>query len=678
MTEDGFDRRSFLKGTVVGGAAAIASSLPKRSEAQPKAAAVEGAPPAAYAFLNADEAAFVEAVVDHMIPADDYSPKGTDFGLDIYIDRALAGGWGKGDRLYMQGPWKQGVPSQGYQLPLTPAELYRAGIAATNAALREDIRQAVRQDQRRPAPGVPHGVAGGQGRRSRTALPPRVFFGVALPERDEGMFADPIYGGNRDKAGWKMIGFPGVIAVHYAEHREVLRDKKLPDVDRRSASRTSAERAPAMATKLKEVDVVIVGLGWTGGILAKELARRACKVVALERGSMRTTAKDFAVPQVRDELRYVSRHELMQNAQRDTLTIRNNPSQTALPMRRLGSFLPGEGSAARACTGAERGAGRTSIKVRCHYEERYGKEFIPADMTIQDWGITYAELEPYYDKFEYVRRVRQGGQPPGRDPAGRQPLRGAAAARLPLPALTPSSPGSSSHAAAELGLSPVSASQRERLARLHQSRRLALRRLPVLRPLRDVRLRGEREGQPAHHRHPDGDGEAELRAAHPLLGDEGADGLERQEASPASPTPTCSPARSSSSRRRWCCSARTRSTTSTSCCSPASASRTIPRRRRASSARTTATRLAPAATLFFEGKNFNPFMARAAPASTMDDFNANWEFDRATQGGFVGGYPSSRRVQHRVADRLSARARAARRRGARSGKRRRRSGTRPR
>ena len=96
-----------------------------------------------------------------------------------------------------------------------------------------------------------------------------------------------------------------------------------------------------MATKLKEVDVLIVGLGWTGGIMAKELSEAGLQVVALERGSMRT-AEDYSVPRVRDELRYVTRHDLMQNTQKDTLTVRNNPSQEALPMRRLGSFLPGE------------------------------------------------------------------------------------------------------------------------------------------------------------------------------------------------------------------------------------------------------------------------------------------------------------------------------------------------
>ena len=78
-----------------------------------------------------------------------------------------------------------------------------------------------------------------------------------------------------------------------------------------------------MATKLKEVDAVIVGLGWTGGILAKELAEAGLKVVALERGAMRSTDKDYAVPNIRDELRYVVRHDLMQNTARDTLTVRH-------------------------------------------------------------------------------------------------------------------------------------------------------------------------------------------------------------------------------------------------------------------------------------------------------------------------------------------------------------------
>src|ERR1700753_3667120 len=142
MKNQGFDRRDFLKTAVVSGAAAasatatIATPDTARAE-QPAQAPPAPAEPAGYAFLNLDEAAFVEALVDHMVPADEISPKGTDLGVNIYIDRALAGGWGRSRRLYIQGPWKLGTPAQGYQLPLTPAQLYRAGIAATNAHCRQ-------------------------------------------------------------------------------------------------------------------------------------------------------------------------------------------------------------------------------------------------------------------------------------------------------------------------------------------------------------------------------------------------------------------------------------------------------------------------------------------------------------------------------------------------------------
>jgi len=107
MKKQGFDRRDFLKTAVVGAAAAGGTAAIATPEAaQPAAAAsAETAGPAGYAFLNLDEAAFVEALVDHMIPADEISPKGTDLGVNIYIDRALAGAWGKGERLYIcKGP----------------------------------------------------------------------------------------------------------------------------------------------------------------------------------------------------------------------------------------------------------------------------------------------------------------------------------------------------------------------------------------------------------------------------------------------------------------------------------------------------------------------------------------------------------------------------------------------
>src|SRR5678815_426171 len=195
-----------------------------------------------------------------------------------------------------------------------------------------------------------------------------------------------------------------------------------------------------MTTKLKEVDVLLVGLGWTGGILAKELTEAGHQVVALERGAMRSTENDFAVPRIRDDLRYASRNDLMQNPAKDTLTIRNDPSQLALPMRRLGSFLPGEGvgGAGVHWNGVTWRWTDNELKVRSLYEECYGKNYIPADMTIQDWGITYAELEPYYEKFERTAAVSgKAGNLRGVIQPGGNPFEAPRANEYALPALTP-------------------------------------------------------------------------------------------------------------------------------------------------------------------------------------------------------------------------------------------------
>lgn len=233
MTKQEFDRRDFLKGAVVGGAAAASATAAiapaETAQAQPSPPAAGPTTPeaAGYEFLNLDEEAFIEALVDHMVPADALTPKGTDLGINIYIDRALAGAWGKGERLYMQGPWKQGTLSQGYQLPLTPAQLYRAGIAATNAHCRKVYGKSFDRIEEAQREEVLLGLSTAK-ITFDNGLPVRVFWGTLYQTVIEGMFSDPIYGGNRNKAGWALIGFPGVIAVH-RDHVEQYRGKPFPN-----------------------------------------------------------------------------------------------------------------------------------------------------------------------------------------------------------------------------------------------------------------------------------------------------------------------------------------------------------------------------------------------------------------------------------------------------------------
>jgi gluconate 2-dehydrogenase alpha chain len=157
-----------------------------------------------------------------------------------------------------------------------------------------------------------------------------------------------------------------------------------------------------MTIMLKEIDAVVIGIGWTGSILARELTKAGLNVVGLERGNKRMPREDFTIPSVRDDLKYAVRQELFQDTQLETVSLRHSPNESALPMRRLGSFLPGTdlGGAGTHWNGMTWRWLPTDHNVRSHIAERYGKNAIPEEMTIQDLPVSYDELEPYYDKFE--------------------------------------------------------------------------------------------------------------------------------------------------------------------------------------------------------------------------------------------------------------------------------------
>ena len=159
-----------------------------------------------------------------------------------------------------------------------------------------------------------------------------------------------------------------------------------------------------MARKLPARDVAIVGLGWTGSILANELTDAGLNVVAIERGPWRDTATHYAPNYAQDELRYRIRHELFLRPAQTTFTFRNKHGDTALPIRTWGAFMPPNGVGGGGVHwNAETWRFLPSdFVLRTHLTQRYGAPFLPADMTIQDWGVTYADLEPHYDRFEYL------------------------------------------------------------------------------------------------------------------------------------------------------------------------------------------------------------------------------------------------------------------------------------
>ncbi|MGC5799059.1 gluconate 2-dehydrogenase subunit 3 family protein [Sphingomonas sp. NFX23] len=162
-------------------------------------------------FLTAAEKAFVVAAADRIIPADASGPSASEADVPVFIDRQLASSFGQGQHLYTGGPWPNGLPQQGYQSRFTPAALYRYIIPVIEARVARayggksfasvgpDVQTEILKEME-------------AGQFSDDPYNAKAFFVMFLQNVKEGYFADPIYGGNKDMAAWRMIGFPG---AHY-------------------------------------------------------------------------------------------------------------------------------------------------------------------------------------------------------------------------------------------------------------------------------------------------------------------------------------------------------------------------------------------------------------------------------------------------------------------------------
>ncbi|WP_420963518.1 gluconate 2-dehydrogenase subunit 3 family protein [Brucella sp. IR073] len=214
ISNSSISRRQFLGSTAVtvlfvSTPDAVARSISGRLPWSPFAASPPApVKPGPWLFFTHDEAVTVEAIVDRLIPADDLSVGGKDAGCAVFIDRQLAGFFGRSERDYMKGPFVKGTPQQGPQSPVLPTERYRAGLALLNEYCRnsfsgKSFAELAPSEQDQVLQGLEQGTIDLGGADAKT------FFELILQNTMEGFFADPIYGGNKDMASWKMIGFPG-------------------------------------------------------------------------------------------------------------------------------------------------------------------------------------------------------------------------------------------------------------------------------------------------------------------------------------------------------------------------------------------------------------------------------------------------------------------------------------
>jgi len=226
-------RRELLKGAaLLPAAAAVATTAPITFV--PRTMPSSGGRPPDYTapaqgFLDSREKAFVEAAVARIIPADELGPGAKEAGVADFIDRQLAGPYGAAETWYMQGPWQSGTDQQGYQLRLSPAQLYRAAIAKIDQHLKQSQgNRTFAQLDAKAQDDFLHALEKGEVKISGDLG--KEFFEILVVNTVEGFLADPIYGGNKDFIGWKLIGFPGPRYNYVAQIGQYGRKFDMPFV----------------------------------------------------------------------------------------------------------------------------------------------------------------------------------------------------------------------------------------------------------------------------------------------------------------------------------------------------------------------------------------------------------------------------------------------------------------
>ena len=187
----------------------ITNALPWSDGLTDAPAAAEGG---GWHYFNSGEVDFLTAAVDRLIPPDPTGPSASEAGVVVFLDRQLAGDYGNGAHFYLEGPWQKGTESQGYQSRFTPAQFYRHAIASIEQAIsRSENGKGFRDLGTDKQDALLKQMESGD-LKLDGPITSKAFFTMFLQNVLEGYFSDPIYGGNRGGAAWKMIGFPG---AHY-------------------------------------------------------------------------------------------------------------------------------------------------------------------------------------------------------------------------------------------------------------------------------------------------------------------------------------------------------------------------------------------------------------------------------------------------------------------------------
>ncbi len=337
-----------------------------------------------YLNLTAHETQTAAAIFDRLFPPDDHDPGAVEIGVLDYLDRALSG------------PYHDIL------------DWYRVGLRALDECAVADFSQPFHLCSTEQQDTLLIRLE--QGALDRFAIPPQMdFFAMLLKHVREGIFADPFYGGNRDKAGWRFLRHPGIWLEHTVEEQmadePVDKDgniQSLQDLQCDNDNPTKyAGYNPQSGAKPPDspTDVILVGLGAVGGIIAPRLTQAGLKVVALEAGPWRSEANFLP-----DELGigFYGRAGLGPKFNREVPRWRwREDSPTREATFGYGRMVNGVGGSLTHYGGWLRRFHPHHFQMRSYAEARWGQAIIPKNSTLADWPINYETLEPYYTELEH-------------------------------------------------------------------------------------------------------------------------------------------------------------------------------------------------------------------------------------------------------------------------------------
>lgn len=348
--------------------------------------------------LNYYEARTAMAIFERLFPADEHGPGATAIGVLSYLDQALGGAYSD------------------------EVETYRLGLAALDRTARQQHDAPFADCSYEQQDVLLLGLE--QGTLPNFRVPPQQdFFETLRAHLQEGLFADPIYGGNRDKLGWKFLGHPGAWLENSAEENlspepatkggvtqslgdlgySLHRDTSVPPEFSNYDPQRSAEPPSEPA------DVVLVGVGGVGGLVASILASAGLKVVGLEAGPWRTK-RDF-VPDELGETYYGRANMSAAKYLSETPRWRRNEGEpTGEASFSLGRMVNGVGGSIIHYSAWLRRYHPHHFEHLTHVRERWGEQVLPEGHTLADWPVSFGDLEPYYTSLDYLVGVSGGDQ----------------------------------------------------------------------------------------------------------------------------------------------------------------------------------------------------------------------------------------------------------------------------